>query len=504
MENKALNHQDFSREYKHSFGDFNLVADIIDVVNSSSDHTEKIKDMLSQITKKTGVGAAAIRVKKGDDYPYYYAVGFPATFVESEKYISRRDPVGAIVRDSEGKPYLECMCGNVICGRGKPSIPFYTQHGSFWTNSTSDLLTIITEEDGRVRLRNQCNQAGYESVALIPLLNNNEIIGLLQLNDRRKGIFSHEMIRFFEEFIGASVETVLSQIDTGRSLKQSKETVRALLNASTEGMMLIDPEGTILAVNAAVAERFDRPQKDLIGVCAYDLFPAPVSESRKKRLEEVLRARKSIRFEDRRNGRIFDSNIQPLFDEDGKIEQLAIYSRDITQYRKTELRLKKKEQILEIKNKNLEELNAALKLLLKEKEESQKELRENILINYQQLIKPYIEKLENNDLNPNQKICLYNIKSNINEIISPFTKQLSSDYFNLTPTEIQVANLIKAGKITKEIAELLNVSRSAVAYHRYNIRKKLDLKNKKVNLRSSLLSLHNFTLNERKSRVLQV
>ncbi len=130
-----------------------------------------------------------------------------------------------------------------------------------------------------------------------------------------------------------------------------------------------------------------------------------------------------------------------------------------------------------------------IKLLLKEKEDSQKELRENILINYQQLIKPYIEKLENNDLNANQKICLYNIKSNIKEIISPFTKQLSSNYFNMTPMEIRVANLIKEGKITKEIAELLNVSYSAIAFHRYNIRKKLDLKNKKVNLRSSLLSL---------------
>ena len=189
MENKPLNYQDFSRAYKNSAGNFNLAADVIDVVNSGSDHIEKIKDILSQITKSTGVKAAAIRVKKGDDYPYYHAVGFPATFVESEKYISQRDPNGSIVRDSEGKPYLECMCGNVICRRGKPSIPFKTQHGSFWTNSTTDLLTIINEEASQVRLRNQCNQAGYESVALIPLRKKNEIIGLLQLNDRRKGIF---------------------------------------------------------------------------------------------------------------------------------------------------------------------------------------------------------------------------------------------------------------------------------------------------------------------------
>ena len=81
------------------------------------------------------------------------------------------------------------------------------------------------------------------------------------------------------------------------------------------------------------------------------------------------------------------------------------------------------------------------------------------------------------------------LESNLNDIVSPFLKKLSSQYLNLTPTEIQVANLIREGKSTKEIAEVLTISERAIEFHRNNIRDKLGLKKEKANLRSYLLSL---------------
>jgi len=104
------------------------------------------------------------------------------------------------------------------------------------------------------------------------------------------------------------------------------------------------------------------------------------------------------------------------------------------------------------------------------------------------LVLPYFEKLYKSRLNDRQMVYLNIIKSNLEDIITPFIHQLSSKYSDLTPSEIQIAGLIKDGKTTKEIAELLNSSTGTIDFHRNNLRKKLDLRNTKTNLRSFLLS----------------
>ena len=81
------------------------------------------------------------------------------------------------------------------------------------------------------------------------------------------------------------------------------------------------------------------------------------------------------------------------------------------------------------------------------------------------------------------------MKSHLNDIASPLARKLSSDQYRLTPKEMNVAMLIKEGKTTKEIAELMHSSMRSVEFHRENLRKKLDLTNKKSNLRSRLLTI---------------
>jgi DNA-binding CsgD family transcriptional regulator len=105
------------------------------------------------------------------------------------------------------------------------------------------------------------------------------------------------------------------------------------------------------------------------------------------------------------------------------------------------------------------------------------------------LILPYIENLKITHIDSRQLNQLKILERNINEIISPFLRTLSSKYPNLTPMEIKIINFIKEGRTTKEMAGLLNVSARTVEVHRDNIRKKLSLKNRKANLRSHLLSL---------------
>jgi DNA-binding NarL/FixJ family response regulator len=150
---------------------------------------------------------------------------------------------------------------------------------------------------------------------------------------------------------------------------------------------------------------------------------------------------------------------------------------------------KKAENELRLKSKSLEEANTALRVLLQHREEDRKAMEEKVITNVKKLALPYIDKLKMLKLNENQLAYVKIIEDNIKDIISPFLRNLTVEHLNLTPREIQITSLVKEGKTTKEITEFLNISATAVDFHRKNIRMKLGIKNKKTNLRSFLLSM---------------
>ena len=102
----------------------NLATHILELLNQAGNRTDLIKDILFLIKAITGFEAVGIRLREGDDFPYYETIGFSKDFVKAERYLCARDQTGEFIRDSEGNPYLECMCGNIICGRTNPSLPF--------------------------------------------------------------------------------------------------------------------------------------------------------------------------------------------------------------------------------------------------------------------------------------------------------------------------------------------------------------------------------------------
>ena len=185
-----------------------------------------------------------------------------------------------------------------------------------------------------------------------------------------------------------------------------------------------------------------------------------------------------------------ESKMTFLRDKDGEPIGIIGVTRDISERKEAREALKERTISLEIEKKSLAELNTAMKVLLEKRAADKSKLEEYVLANVKRLIEPYFEKIKKTKLNDQQGALLRIIEFNLNEIISPFTKEVSLEYFNLTSTEIQIAKQIRQGYTTKKIAAFMNISPRTVETHRKNIRRKIGLEGKKANLRSHLLSIN--------------
>ncbi|MCB2146473.1 MAG: PAS domain S-box protein [Deltaproteobacteria bacterium] len=162
---------------------------------------------------------------------------------------------------------------------------------------------------------------------------------------------------------------------------------------------------------------------------------------------------------------------------------------DITKEMEATAALKGREKELKEKTESLSEANTALEVLLQKREADRMEMEEKMLINAKSLILPYLERLKASRMDEHQRVYLNLVESNLNEILSPLSRSMSRHFLNFTPSEIQVANLVKQGKTTKDIALILGLSARTIEAVRYTIRRKLGIKKKRSNLRSYLLSI---------------
>lgn len=177
-------------------------------------------------------------------------------------------------------------------------------------------------------------------------------------------------------------------------------------------------------------------------------------------------------------------------DKSGEISHVNGIFVDVTEKYRAYQKLKISEEALDQKAKTLTEMNAALNVLIKNMESKESDFQEQVTANIQQLILPYLNKISNNTLDSTNKSLIDIVESNLNKITADFSRRLSSSLYSLTSTEIKVANLVKLGNTTKEIAATLNIAYKTVESHRERIRKKLGINKKKINLRSHLLSIN--------------
>ena len=164
-------------------------------------------------------------------------------------------------------------------------------------------------------------------------------------------------------------------------------------------------------------------------------------------------------------------------------------NREITDRKRAEKKLKDSEKALKAKSTALNEVNTALNVLLKNRGADQAHMEDVIVANVKDLVMPFLEKLGQSHLDEKQATYVDIIQANISNIISPFLRQIPMKFFDLTPTEIQVADLVRKDKTSKEIAHILNASAKTIEAHRNRLRKKLGLTNQRIQLRDYLMTL---------------
>ena len=356
-----------------------------------------------------------------------------------------------------------------------------------------------------------------------------------ELVDRAKSLepLGYILKPFQERQITTAIEIALYKGDVERRLRESEDLYRNLVQTILHGIQEIDLSGNITFANSACHKIFGYEEGGLLKKPLYDLIALDSDKQLVRgHLSELEGEQPAPLFikGTRKDGIIIDTQMDwnSKLDQQGhvtgfisivtdvseraradealrkahnELERRVVertaqlvkanqdLEREIAERKRSEDTLKAKRKELKMQSETLGEANTALRVLLKRREEDKIELEEKVLLNVKELVVPFLERLKKSGLDVIQMGYASVLESNLDDIISPFSRRLSLTFLNLTPSETQVANLVKHGKTTKEIAELLKVSRRTVESHRESIRGKIGIKNEKANLRTFLSSL---------------
>lgn len=302
-----------------------------------------------------------------------------------------------------------------------------------------------------------------------------------------------------------------TDISDRKKVEQELRKNSLIINSTSDAVITSDVNGNIILWNSGAEKIFGYKKEEITGKPASLLFKEENLYVLEKIISELLSGNNISSQEVPtidKNGKNLHvlAALTTLKDEYGNIVELVGLVKDIAELKEMEKSLKnahddlekrieertkdlnEANKALEAQSKNLRDLNTALKVLLEKRDKDKEEEGEKILLNVKEFLIPYVEKLKKGPLTESQGNYIELLESGLNDIISPFTQKLTSKYMHLTPRELQVANLVKEGKTSKEIAEILYCTERTVVAHRANLRKKFGLE-KKSNLRTYLLTL---------------
>lgn len=282
-----------------------------------------------------------------------------------------------------------------------------------------------------------------------------------------------------------------------KALYTSEQRYRTLVETMGDGLSEINEHQETTYANEMLCQMWGRTREEIIGRKVEQFL----DDENKKILYDQLEKRKkgeSRPYEivwTKKDGTRLHTIMTPTpyFDREGNFKGSFAVITDISRQQKEknmlEMRVKKRTRELENKTQSLEEVNTALRVLLKKREEDRSQLETQMLLNVRELVLPYIEKMRSTRLSERQIGFLDVMETTLNDIVSPFMHRISLEFLNLTPSEIRVAGLVKNGKTSKEIAQILNLSDKTIEFYRKQIRKKIGITNQGINLRTYLDSL---------------
>jgi PAS domain S-box-containing protein len=289
---------------------------------------------------------------------------------------------------------------------------------------------------------------------------------------------------------------ITERMEMEKSLRESEERFRTIFESAQDCIYIKNLNLEYVFVNPCIEKLFNVSSKDILGKKNEDLFLRDVEpdirENDRKVLDGDIVEGEYSRFI---NGSPMTFHVikVPMRDSAGKVTGLCGIARDITERKRFEEQLLAKESELAHQARYLEEMNITLKVLLDSREKEKKQAQETIVSGARKSIYPYLEKIESSNLDDENRTYLSILKANLDELLSPYINPLSQHNLNFTPTEMRIADLIRQGKSTKEIATMIKVSDFAISFHRSNIRKKCGLLKAKKNLSAYLNTIEQET-----------
>ncbi len=314
---------------------------LLQLLNDHGDTHGLIRKLADLLRKWTGCTAVGVRLREGDDYPYYEVSGSPESFSQAEPGLCKAET------DDASTELLPCLCANVLRGSQNPLLPFLTARGAFWTNDYAALRGRLSEEQKRFWVCERCMMRGVRSAAYIPLRHNGDTFGLLQLNDPTPGRFTPDLLEFLEG-IASQIASTLAQREEEAARVESERELHRLAEAlaqTGDGVIITSVNDIIEYVNPAFEKMTGFSSEGALGRSSFELCGVSLAGQSAKDLalsREQNRPWTGRMICRRRNGTRYteQATISPIVAENGQVEHFVTIKRDITREIEREKRLR--------------------------------------------------------------------------------------------------------------------------------------------------------------------